>query len=46
MAGAYSRDLRDRVIDAVIGGGVGGAVWGEPVVGDQVGSALRADRYA
>ena len=51
MAGAYSQDLRDRVIDAVVGGkmsrrGAGGAVWSELVVGDQMGSALRENRLA
>ena len=34
MAGAYSQDVPDRVIDAVIGGKMSRrAVWGEPVVG-------------
>ena len=51
MAPAYSQDLRDRVIDAVVRGGMSwasgcGAIWGERVVGDQVGAALRAERFA
>ena len=51
MASAYSQDLRDRVIDAVIRGGMSrasgrGAVWGERIVGNQMGAALRAERFA
>ena len=50
MASAYSQDLRDRVIDAVIRGGMSrraaAAVRSERVVGDQVGAALRAERFA
>ena len=51
MASAYSQDLRDRVIDAVVGGGdepgaAGAALWGERVLGHQVGAALRTERFA
>ena len=56
MAGAYSQtcsqDLRDRVIDAVGGSGRDepaggcGALWGERVLGHQVGAALRTERFA
>ena len=51
MAGAYSQDLPDRVIDAVIGGKMSrraaAARFGVSLSsGDQVGSALRADRIA
>ena len=51
MASAYSQDLRDRVIDAVARGemepaGGCGALWGERVLGHQVGAALRTERFA
>jgi hypothetical protein len=50
MASAYSQDLRDRVIDAVVRGemsrrAAAGALWGERVLGHQVGAALRTERF-
>ena len=51
MASAYSQDLRDRVIDAVVGGEMSrraaAARFGvSEVLGHQVGAALRTERLA